>query len=141
LDPLLEKIGIRSLSLTIASGRRSRVWSLLAGGLVCGGLWEFWNYWAASKWIYSVPFFHWKIFEMPLLGFLGFPPFALECWILYHLLRSVPLRWNSAPARAAFWIAVGVFCVVAFHGIDVHTVLHYADGRIRSNDSRALGSF
>ena len=127
LDPLLERAGIQSLSLAIVSANRTRVFSLLAGGLVCGGLWEFWNYWAAARWIYSTPFFQsWKIFEMPLLGFLGFPPFALECWILYHLLRSIPRRWNSAPARAAFWIAVGVFCVVVFHAMDARTVISFA---------------
>ena len=106
----------------------------MAGGFACGALWEFWNYWAGSKWIYSVPFFqNWKIFEMPLLGFLGFPPFALECWILYHLLSSIPVRWNSAPARALFWIAVCLFCVVVFRSIDAHTVIEFSQARIVSN--------
>ena len=140
LDPLLEKAGIRSLSLAIASGDRTRVLSLLAGGFACGGLWEFWNYWAAARWVYSVPFFQsWKIFEMPLLGFLGFPPFALECWILYHLLRSAPLRWTSAPARAAFWIAVGVFCVVVFRAMDVRTVISFAQGGHRNFPPLSFG--
>ena len=129
LDPLLERAGVRSLSLAIASRDRSRLFCLLAGGFVCGILWEFWNYWASARWDYSVPYFQsWKIFEMPLLGFLGFPPFALECWLLYHLLRSVPLRWPSAPARAAFWTAVGVFCIVVFHAIDSRTVITFAEG-------------
>lgn len=133
-DPLLERLGVRSLSLSIASGNRTRVWSLLAGGFVCGGLWEFWNYWAGSKWVYSVPFFqNWKIFEMPLAGFLGFPPFALECWILYHLLRLVPLRLNSAPARAGFWMAICLFCVVVFRVMDAHTIIHFADAGMESS--------
>ena len=77
LDPLLERLGLASLSSEIAARNRRRVWSLLLGGLVCGLLWEFWNFWAAWKWVYSVPFFgSWKMFEMPVLGFLGFPPFA-----------------------------------------------------------------
>ena len=25
---------------------------------------------------------------MPLLGYLGFPPFALECYAMYHWLRG-----------------------------------------------------
>jgi len=63
---------------------------LLASGLVCGVLWEFWNYWAIAKWTYTVPFFgNVKIFEMPVLGFLGFPPFAVECWVMYIFLRSL----------------------------------------------------
>jgi len=37
-------------------------------------VWEFWNY-GANEMTYTVPFFgNVKIFEMPVLGFLGFPP-------------------------------------------------------------------
>jgi len=28
-------------------------------------------------------FQQWKIFEMPAPGYLGFPPFALECFVMY----------------------------------------------------------
>ena|GEM_PF-5482197 len=30
-----------------------------------------------------------KFFEMPVLGYLGYPPFALECWALYIFARSL----------------------------------------------------
>jgi hypothetical protein len=129
LDPLLEKAGIRSLSLSIASKDRSRIWSLMLGGLLCGLMWEFWNYWAGSKWSYSVPLLgKWKVFEMPLLGFLGFPPFALECWIMYHLLRAIPRRTDSTATRIAWWLCLGVVCIIIFHGIDHHTVIRFAVG-------------
>jgi hypothetical protein len=26
---------------------------------------------------------------MPVLGFLGFPPFAIECWAIYIFVRSL----------------------------------------------------
>ena len=53
-------------------------------------MWEFFNYWAISKWTYTVPYFgSVKIFEMPVLGFLGFPPFAVECWAIYIFVRSL----------------------------------------------------
>jgi hypothetical protein len=126
LDPYLERLGIQSLSLRVAAGDRRRIFSLLGGGMVCGVLWEFWNFWAASHWIYSVPFFGgWKIFEMPLLGFLGFPPFALECWILYHLFTRMERRWTSGLLRAAFWLGVGIFCLLMFRAIDRNTVLQF----------------
>jgi hypothetical protein len=52
-------------------------------------LWEFFNYWAIAKWTYTVPYFgNVKIFEMPVLGYLGFPPFAVECWVFYIFVRS-----------------------------------------------------
>ena len=127
LDPLLERFGVRSLSLSIASSDRRRVWSLILGGLTCGLLWEFWNFWAASKWIYTVPFFsEWRVFEMPLLGFLGFPPFALECWVLYHLLTSILRQRKSVPAQAAFWIVVLSVSIAVFWGIDQHTVVRFS---------------
>jgi hypothetical protein len=124
LDPLLEKIQIRSLSLGILSGNRARIWSLMLGGLLCGLMWEFWNFWAGSKWNYTVPFFgKWKVFEMPILGFLGFPPFALECWILYHLLRAAPQRLPSRAAQITWWICMGIVSIIILCGIDHLTVI------------------
>ena len=77
----------RSLLGQLASGDNTRLVALLVAGLVCGGLWEGWNLGARTKWIYSVPFYdEWKIGEMLVLGFLGFPPFALECYALVNLL-------------------------------------------------------
>lgn len=133
LDPVLERVGLKSFSLQFAEGERRRIWSLLVAGLACGFLWEFWNFWAVSRWVYSVPFFSkFKIFEMPVLGFLGFPPFVLECWIFYHLLTKLRLRWDSAPARAAFWLAIGLFCVLVFRAMDRHTVLTFASNHFGS---------
>jgi len=127
LDPILEKTGVRSLSLGIHLGDRTRIYSLLLGGLLCGLLWEFWNFWAGSRWTYTVPFFgKLKIFEMPVLGFLGFPPFALECWLLYHLLRTLPQHLGSRTARIALWIALGIVSIIILRGIDTRTVMRFA---------------
>ena len=84
LDPVNARLGQPSFLGDFAQGRRGRFCSLLLSGWVCGWLWEFWNYWAASKWVYVFPIFQeWKIFEMPVPGYLGFPPFALECFTMY----------------------------------------------------------
>jgi hypothetical protein len=84
LDPINYRLGLSSLIRDFAAGHRSRFYSLLASGFVCGWLWEFWNYWAAAKWRYIFPMFQqWKIFEMPVPGYLGFLPFALECFVMY----------------------------------------------------------
>jgi len=89
-DPMNALRGYPSIFNDLSRGDWRRLWSLLLSGLLCGGLWEFWNYWAISKWTYTVPFFgNVKIFEMPVLGFLGFPPFAVECWVMYIFLRSL----------------------------------------------------
>ena len=77
----------RSLLGQLAAGDNTRLVALLLSGLICGGLWEAWNIVARTKWIYSVPFFdELKLGEMPVLGFLGFPPFALECYALVNFL-------------------------------------------------------
>jgi hypothetical protein len=127
LDPLLERTGLRSLSLQIAARDGRRICSLLAAGLACGLMWEFWNFWARSRWVYNVPYFgNWKVFEMPVLGFLGFPPFVLECWILYHLLTRFERTRRAAFVRTVFWLGIILFSALMFHAIDNHTVLRFA---------------
>ena len=43
-----------------------------------------------SQMIYQIPFVDfWRIFEMPVLGYLGYLPFALELFGLYHLVTGV----------------------------------------------------
>jgi hypothetical protein len=69
--------------------------ALALGALVCGFFWELWNFYSYPKWTYHTPgveFLH--VFEMPLLGFLGYPPFGLELYALAHLIapRSPRLR-------------------------------------------------
>lgn len=100
LDPINRLRGQPSIIGDLAEGKWNRLLSLLAGGGVCGVLWEFWNYWALSRWTYTVPFFgNVKIFEMPVLGFLGFPPFAVECWVLYVFVRSLLVIREQGPSR------------------------------------------
>jgi len=90
LDPINYWLGERSLWRDLKEGKRNTLYSLLGSGIVCGWLWEFWNYWAGAKWHYTVPILsHIKIFEMPFLGYLGFPPFAVECFILYEFLKRL----------------------------------------------------
>ena len=104
LDPLNARRGWPSITGDLARGDWRRLWSLLVSGLVCGVLWEFWNYWSLSKWTYTVPYFgNVKVFEMPVLGYLGFPPFAVECWVMYIFFRS--LLTTKRPANSnSIWI-------------------------------------
>ncbi len=96
LDPLLKKRGAPSLLGDLAQGQIARFASLLVSGWVCGWLWEFWNFWAAAKWRYIFPILQdWKIFEMPAAGYLGFLPFAVECFVLYVFVTAW-LGWLPA---------------------------------------------
>jgi hypothetical protein len=101
LDPLNAGAGRPSFLAAWRAGDRAFVRRWLLAGLVCGLLWEFWNYWALARWRYvGVPVFpSVKLFEMPLAGYLGFPPFALEAFAMYHLVR--PLLGPPAPEARA----------------------------------------
>jgi hypothetical protein len=102
----------RSLLGQLASGDYTRLVALLLAGFLCGGVWEAWNFTARTKWIYSVPFFdELKLGEMPVLGFLGFPAFALECYALINLLSlarggrnwELSAAENRERAGMAWW--------------------------------------
>jgi hypothetical protein len=89
-DPINYSWGGRSVLRDLEQGETSRLSAFLCSGLVCGILWEFWNYWAGAKWLYVFPMGqNWKVFEMPLPGYLGFPAFAVECLVMYEFLRSL----------------------------------------------------
>ena len=62
-------------------------------GLMCGMLWELWNYGSAAKWHYSIPYvqrFH--LFEMPLLGYAGYLPFGIVCALVMDLAARLVER-------------------------------------------------
>ncbi len=97
LEPINIRLGADSLFREIERGRPARVWQLLLAGLLCGFLWETWNYQTLSQggagWLYFVPTF-WRRLgfglhfgQMPVVGFLGFIPFAWECHAIYGLCK------------------------------------------------------
>ncbi len=89
LDPFNYWMGRDSLFLDLERGDPRKLYGLLLSGFLCGILWEFWNYWAGARWHYTVPIVgHIKIFEMPVLGYLGFPPFAVECFTLWAFVKN-----------------------------------------------------
>jgi hypothetical protein len=93
LDPINARLGGASLLDDWRRGHTDRVVNLILSGFLCGGLWEFWNYWSRAKWHYTVPIMERvKIFEMPVPGYLGFPAFALECFTMYVFVRVVWAR-------------------------------------------------
>jgi hypothetical protein len=87
LDPVCVLLGRRSFLFDLQNGDWRPWMSLWAGALLCGFFWEMWNFWSYPKWIYHVPGVGFaKVFEMPILGYLGYLPFAMELWLLAHLL-------------------------------------------------------
>jgi hypothetical protein len=84
VDPLNYRAQRPSLLGDLMQGYRARTLALLLAGCLCGIVWEFWNYWATGKWFYIFPILEqYRIFEMPVPGYLGFPAFALEVFVMY----------------------------------------------------------
>jgi hypothetical protein len=93
LEPLNRFLGRPYLIQKLRSGDWREVISLCAGALLCGFFWEMWNYYSYPKWIYHTPGAQFlRIFEMPLLGYGGYIPFALELYGLRNLLRGSSQR-------------------------------------------------
>ena len=139
-EPINYRWSATSLLKDWERGTARKFYLLLTAGLICGVLWEFWNFWAATKWIYTVPFFEeLKIFEMPLAGFLGFPPFAVECYVVYNFISIFRHQrgWEEDNYRlnqgervlsplVAITSLVGlIFCLATFNAMDTKTVNSY----------------
>jgi hypothetical protein len=92
LEPLNAWLGRPHLVQSLKRGDWRPIMSLSLGALVCGFFWEMWNFYSYPKWIYHTPgaqFLH--VFEMPLLGYGGYIPFALELYCLKNFL------WPRSP--------------------------------------------
>lgn len=90
LEPLNMALGNDSPLGAWGRGDPRPALRLMAAGLIAGFLWEFWNFWATAGWRYTLPWpldFGVRYFQMPVLGLLGFPPFAWECWAMFQFLK------------------------------------------------------
>jgi hypothetical protein len=96
LEPINHWTGRPHFLEELRRGDWRTVSSLVLAALVCGLFWEMWNYYSFPKWIYHIPVLgFWRIFEMPLLGYGGYVPFALELYALTNFL------WPNAPRLAS----------------------------------------
>ncbi len=128
LDPVVEGLTGDSLTGRVLKGERQELLCLLTSGLALGLWWELWNYPAPARWIYTLPILNFgKIFEMPILGYLGFPPFAAECAIMHTFLEAVNRRLGGiAQGRRRFWLVQGAFWLAMFAALDARTVAAFA---------------
>ena len=127
LDPFVKLLGGRSLIQAWLEGERREQLCLLAAGLLCGLWWEAWNYFATAKWVYTLPILGFgKIFEMPVLGYLGFAPFALECAVMYNFMRALDERVLVTPRRCRYAVVIQLaFWLIMFAAIDARTVISF----------------
>jgi hypothetical protein len=93
LDVINLRLGHRSLIFYSDRRNWQPMAGLAVGCLVCGFFWEMWNFYAYPKWIYHTPgveFLH--VFEMPLLGYLGYIPFSFELFAFYNLATGTKAK-------------------------------------------------
>ena len=90
VDPVNIKLNNPSLLQYTKEGNWKPIVSLSIGCLICAFFWEMWNYYSYPKWYYHLPivnFLH--VFEMPLLGYIGYLPFSLELFAVYNLIVGI----------------------------------------------------
>jgi hypothetical protein len=89
LDAVAELRGRPSIIALVRQGRAGPVLLMATAGLGTGILWEMWNFGALPFWQYRIPYVgHWPVFEMPVLGYLGYPPFILAADAFWRLFTG-----------------------------------------------------
>src|SRR5688572_23974871 len=120
-----------SLLGDLEKGEPGRLLRLLLGGAAIGFIWELLNINARAKWIYTVPFLEdARFFDMPLRGFFGFPPFAVECFILWQAVvlhgLAIPRMGIAHRARKRKRLGAALlalaFSVIVLIGMEFMTV-------------------
>jgi hypothetical protein len=136
IEPIVyRKDPSRSILGDLETGKPGRLLRLLLGGMAIGLTWEVLNIRARTKWIYTVPGFEdLKLFEMPVLGFFGFPAFAVECFVLWQALVLAgvatprePEQRVTAPRSRRFACAAlaAVFSLGVLAGMEGRTWASY----------------
>ncbi len=82
--------GGKTIFSQIETGNWKDIFLLAIAALWCGFFWEMWNYYSLIKWEYSIPFVHrYLVFEMPVLGYLGYLPFGIQCGIIGIFISKI----------------------------------------------------
>jgi len=124
LEPVNCRAGRPSLFRELEAGRATRTLSWMAAGLAAGILWEIFNFWAGSHWEYAIPHLGFgRVFQMPILGYGGFIPFALEIEAMLAALAGVSAAaMPSRALRTVFFGGLIAFDLACFYLIDVFSL-------------------
>jgi len=89
LDAVAELRGRPSIIGLVRKGRAGPVLLPATAGLGTGILWEMWNWGAVPFWQYRIPYVGFlPVFEMPILGYLGYLPFILAADAFWRLFTG-----------------------------------------------------
>jgi hypothetical protein len=95
LEPVAFSIGYPSLIADFQRNGWMRLFSIMAATVITGFFWEMWNYYSLPKWTYTIPYVgFWKLFEMPLLGYFGYPFFGIIIFSYAAIAMKLMRRQN-----------------------------------------------
>lgn len=91
LDPINNLLRRKSALGHLLAGDWRFIITLPLAGIVCGFFWELWNSRALPGWYYTVPGLDAvpHLFAMPLPGYSGYLPFAIELFAMYQFILWV----------------------------------------------------
>ncbi|MFC1522262.1 hypothetical protein ACFL6Y_07620 [Elusimicrobiota bacterium] len=118
-EPVMMRIAsARSYLLEWLQGKWIFTLKTVCAGMLAGFTWEFLNWKAAAKWIYTLPpeVDFCRIFEMPILGYVGFGVFALcaESFsniVLSDFEKKYPLAWRAMIGCGVIIVIIGFACI------------------------------
>jgi hypothetical protein len=77
IDPVNYLLGYPSIVSKLKDDNLHICLAIMAATLFTGFWWEMWNFYSLPKWYYTIPYVGFlKVFEMPILGYLGYPFFG-----------------------------------------------------------------
>jgi hypothetical protein len=101
LDAVARLRGRPSIIGLVRRGRAGPVLLMAVAGLGTGILWEMWNFGAVPYWQYRIPYLGYlPVFEMPILGYLGYLPFILAADAFWRLFTGGPGGLTEGPVTA-----------------------------------------
>lgn len=96
LDAAIGFRGGTNFMALIANRQLALPVAVALAGVGCGFSWELWNFYASPKWTYDIPYLHFlQVFEMPILGYGGYIPFAWSIYQLVVLVDGFVRRWSN----------------------------------------------
>lgn len=109
LSAVLDRLKIWTPFELVKKGNWSPLLLFALAYFVQGFLLEFWNYFSAyhengmiisetpAYWSYSVPYVNvYHVFEMPVLGLMGYLPFGIYCiiwWVVFAYMLNIPTQF------------------------------------------------
>jgi hypothetical protein len=97
VEPFIYSLGYRSLLAQVKKGDWTHPVAIMLATFVTGIFWEMWNFYSLPKWVYTIPYIgFWKIFEMPFLGYFGYPFFGIIVYSFTVFMFSVLANGETA---------------------------------------------